>query len=177
MRWAFLFCVVLTAAACSDDDGGADTGSSGVTDDTAADDTANGGDAGDDTGSAVVTSTGIVRVGDDSYELDFSCLVPEAGDVLAVGIGRSPDGDRVEAFVQAFDAAPYVGLRVGAALYEAAFDGSLQLFHQEDEIRASAIRFVADLDLDTGDGDFVGLGSVDVVCESYDTEVPATGFE
>ena len=118
------------------------------------------------------TSSGVVTIGDRRHELDVTCVAPGAGEVLALGIGESDDGERVEAYVQAFVGEPYVGIEVGDTLYEAAFDGTLELFLQDDRIRASAIRFVTDLDLETGEGTFEGVGSVEIECLAYDEELP-----
>ncbi len=123
-----------------------------------------------------VTSTGTITIGDDVYELAITCIAPGAGEVLAVGVGESADGERVEAYVQAFLGEPYVGVTVGSTLLESNFDGSLDLYLQDDWIRASSIRFVTDLDLETGDGEFVGLGSIEIRCEAYDEDLPPTAF-
>lgn len=117
-------------------------------------------------------SSGVVIIGERRHELDVTCVAPGAGEVLALGIGESDDGERVEAYVQAFVGEPYVGIEVGDTLYEAAFDGTLELFLQDDRIRASAIRFVTDLDLETGAGTFEGVGSVEIECLAYDEELP-----
>lgn len=119
---------------------------------------------------------GTITVGDDIYDLAVSCIAPGAGEVLAVGIGESRSGDRVEAYVQAFVGEPYVGLEIGDTLIESSFDGSLDLYLQDDAIRASAIRFVTDLDLATGVSTFVGLGSVEIECVTYDEDLPPTAF-
>lgn len=123
-----------------------------------------------------VISSGTVTVGDDSYDLAVTCIAPGAGEVLAVGIGETADGEPVKAYVQAFVGSPYIGLEVGATLLESSFTGSLDLYLQDDQIRASAIRFVTDLDLATGEGEFVGVGTVDITCDAYDDELPDTSF-
>ncbi len=123
-----------------------------------------------------VISSGIVTVGDDSYDLDVTCIAPGAGEVLAVGIGETAEGDLVKAYVQAFLGSPYIGLEIGETLLESSFAGSLDLYLQNDQIRASAIRFVTDLDLATGEGRFVGVGTIDITCDAYDEELPDTSF-
>lgn len=128
--------------------------------------------------STVPPSTGTVTVGDDTYEIVVTCIAPGAGEVLAVGVGESDTGERVEAYVQAFLGEPYIGLEVGGVRIEPSFDGPLDLYLQDDAIRASAIRFVSDLDIETGDGTFVGLGAVDIRCASYgdEADLPPTAF-
>ena len=126
----------------------------------------------DVTSTIAPSSNGVITIGEHRLELDISCVAPGAGEVLALGIGENGDGERVEAYVQAFVGEPYVGVEVGDTLYEAAFDGTLELFLQDDRIRASAIRFVTDLDLGTGEGTFAGVGSVEIECVAYDEELP-----
>ena len=123
-----------------------------------------------------VISSGVVTVGDDSYDLAVTCIAPGAGELLAVGIGETPAGEQVKAYVQAFIGSPYIGLEVGDTLLESSFDGTLDLYLQDDQIRASAIRFVTDLDLDTGESRFVGVGTIDITCDAYDDELPDTSF-
>lgn len=165
----FLVVATIALAACSggDDAGGADeTTTTATSTSTSAELPA----------TTVVTSPGSVTIGDDTYVLDVTCIAPGVGEVLAVGIGEAADGTRVEAYVQAFLGEPYVGVEIGDTLLESAFDGSLDLYLQDDAIRASAIRFVTDLDLETGEATFVGLGSVEIECIEYDEELPPTAF-
>jgi len=122
-------------------------------------------------------SEGMVRIGDTVYELSVTCYAAGAGEVLAIGVGIAPDtGEPVEAYVQAYLGSPYVGLRVGSgtdALIESTLDGSLDLYLQDDRIRASAIRFVRGLDLETGAGEPAGVGQIEIECLHYEEELPA----
>lgn len=122
-------------------------------------------------------STGMIRVGDTVYDLIVRCYAAGAGEVLAIGVGTAPDtGEPVEAYVQAYLGSPYVGLRVGTgedALMESSLEGSLDLYLQDDRIRASAIRFVRGLDLATGAGEPVGVGQIEIECRHYEDELPA----
>ena len=119
----------------------------------------------------------MIRVGDTIYELSVTCYAAGAGEVLAIGVGTAPDtGEPVEAYVQAYLGSPYVGLRVGSgsdALIESTLDGSLDLYLQDDRIRASAIRFVRGLDLETGAGEPAGVGQIEIECIHYEDELPA----
>ena len=181
VRFCTLFALLITlvvglAAACStggdssSDDSAAEaqtpSSSSVPTDDDADDDA----DA-----DVVVLSTGTLTIADVTYELAVNCYAPGAGEVLAIGLGTDPDsGGLVEAYVQAFVGSPYVGVRVGdGPLIESTFEGPLDLYLQDDVIRASAIRFVRDLDLESGSGTSVGFGAVEILCEYYDEEIPA----
>lgn len=116
-------------------------------------------------------------MGDTVYDLTVTCYAPGAGEVLAIGVGTAPDtGEPVEAYVQAYLGAPYVGLRVGSgegSLIESSFDGSLDLYLQDDRIRASAIRFVRGLDLETGEGEPAGVGQIEIECRHYEDDLPA----
>lgn len=122
-------------------------------------------------------SEGFIRIGDTFYELTVTCYAAGAGEVLAIGVGTAPDtGEPVEAFVQAYLGSPYVGMRIGSgegSLIESSLDESLDLYLNDDSIRASAIRFVRGLDLETGAGEPVGVGQIEIDCRHYETEVPA----
>lgn len=122
-------------------------------------------------------SEGTVRIGDDVYELSFTCYAAGAGEVLAIGVGTKPDsGEQVEAYIQAFLGSPYVGLRIGSgegSLIESAFDRPLDLYLQDDQIRGSAIRFVRGLDLDSGSGEQVGIGQIEISCLHYEEDLPS----
>lgn len=122
-------------------------------------------------------STGMIRVGDTVYDLTVTCYAAGAGEVLAIGVGTAPGtGEVVEAYVQAYIGEPYVGLRVGTgedALIESTLEGSLDLYLQENRIRASAIRFVRGLDLATGAGEPAGVGQIEIECRHYEDESPA----
>jgi hypothetical protein len=123
------------------------------------------------------SSEGFIRIGDTVYELTVTCYATGAGEVLAIGVGTAPDtGEPVEAFVQAYLGSPYVGMRIGSGegeLIESSLDGSLDLYLRDDKIEASAIRFVRDLDLETGAGESVGVGQIEIACLHYETELPA----
>ena len=122
-------------------------------------------------------SEGMIRIRDTIYELTVTCYAAGAGEVLAIGVGTAPEtGEPVEAWVQAYLGSPYVGLRIGSgegSLIESSFDGSLDLYLHDDRIRASAIRFVRELDLETGLGEPAGVGQIEIDCVHYETELPA----
>ena len=124
-------------------------------------------------------SVGMIRISDTVYELTVTCYAAGAGEVLAIGVGTAPDtGEPVEAYVQAYLGSPYVGLRIGVgedSLIESSFDGSLDLYLQDDRIRASAIRFVRGLDLVTGAAEPAGVGQIEIECLHYETELPEQG--
>jgi len=121
-------------------------------------------------------SDGVIEVAGERFELRFACLAEQPGEVLAVGIGESDAGERVEAYVQAFAQEPYIGLLVGDRLLEAGLEQSLTVQVLDDTVTASDVAFVEDLDLDTGEGDAAGTGSVEVVCASFGGELPASVF-
>ena len=122
-------------------------------------------------------SEGTVEVGDTIYRLAVSCYAPGAGDLLVLGVGEDPDSDGfVEMYLQAFLGDPYIGLRLGdGTLLESSLDGPLDLYLQDDVIRASAIRFVEGLDLGTGEATEVGFGELEIFCSGYAKELPSAG--
>ena len=76
-------------------------------------------------------------------------------------------------YLQAFLGDPYVGLRLAdGTLIEPSLDSQLDLYLQDDVIRASAIRFVQDLDLETGSATEVGFGELEIHCYEYSNELP-----
>ncbi|MFQ5557351.1 MAG: hypothetical protein ACE5GB_07580 [Acidimicrobiales bacterium] len=116
-----------------------------------------------------------MRIGDVVYELDVVCYAPGAGEVLAIGAGLTAAGDQVEAYVQAYVGEPYVGVRIGdgpGSLVEASLGRSLDFYIQDDVIRVSAIRFVRGLDLESGEGESVGFGELEIRCNGYEADPP-----
>ena len=109
------------------------------------------------------------------YEFTVTCVEQGAGEVLVVGTGTDPiSGGEVELYLQAFLRDPYIALRhADGRLIEPALESMLDLYVQDDVIRASSIRFVSDLDLATGEAIEMGFGSVEVHCRSYDNELPS----
>lgn len=119
-------------------------------------------------------SFGRVRVGDTVYQFTVTCQEQGAGEVVVIGAGDDgASGELVELYLQAFIGDPYVGLRLAdGSRVEPSFESDLALYVQNDVIRASAIRFVKDLDLDTGEATEVGFGELEIHCNSYQNELP-----
>ena len=117
-------------------------------------------------------SEGTAEIGETRYEFAVTCHERGAGEVVVIGAGDDPaSGGLVELYLQAFLADPYVGLRLeDGTLIEPSLDSSLDLYVQDDVIRASAIRFVRDLNLDTGEAADVGFGEFEIHCYSYERE-------
>ena len=119
-------------------------------------------------------SEGTVEIGDTQYQFTVTCQELGAGDVRVEGTGEDPDsGGTVELYLLAFLVDPYVGLRLAdGTLFEPSLESSLDLYVQDDVIRASAIRFVRDLDLETGTATEVGFGELEIHCYEYSREPP-----
>lgn len=141
---------------------------------TSADETS---DRGED-GSTLAPSEATVQVDDVVYRFAVTCHALGAGDLLVLGVAEDPESERlVEMYLQAFIADPYIGLRVGdGKLIEAALDAPLDLYIQDDVIRASAVRFVHSLDLGTGESESAGLGELEVSCSEYSRGLPTAGL-
>lgn len=120
-------------------------------------------------------SEGTVEIGDTRYQFVVTCQELGAGDVVVTGTGEDPDtGGAVELYLQAFLSDPYIGLRLAdGTLFEPSLESPLDLYVQQDVIRASAIRFVRDLDLETGTATEVGFGEVEIHCYEYSREAPS----
>ncbi len=121
-------------------------------------------------------SVGTAEIGETRYEFAVTCHELGAGEVVVIGAGDDPaSGGLVELYLQAFLSDPYVGLRLAdGTLIEPSLDGPLDLYVQDDVIRASAIRFVRDLDLETGEATEVGFGEFEIHCYSYEREPPSS---
>ena len=117
---------------------------------------------------------GRVEIGETHYQFAVTCQELGAGEVVVVGAGDDPvSGEVVEMYLQAFLGDPYVGLRLAdGTLIEPSLDSQLDLYLQDDVIRASAIRFVQDLDLETGSATEVGFGELEIHCYEYSNELP-----
>ena len=120
-------------------------------------------------------SEGTAKVGDVQYEFAVTCHDRGAGDVVVLGAGDDPvSGGPVELYLEASFVDPYVGLRLAdGTLIEPSLDSPLDLYLQDDVIRASAIRFVQDLNLETGEATEVGFGEFEIHCYSYERELPS----
>ena len=119
-------------------------------------------------------SEGTVEIGETHYQFVVTCHELGAGEVVVVGAGDDPvSGGVVELYLQAFLGDPYVGLRLAdGTLIEPSLESPLDLYLQDDVIRASAIRFVQDLDLQTGSATEVGFGELEIHCYEYSNELP-----
>ncbi|MCY4664513.1 MAG: hypothetical protein OXC00_07610 [Acidimicrobiaceae bacterium] len=120
-------------------------------------------------------SEGTAEIGEIHYQFAVACHDRGAGDVVVIGAGDDPvSGGLVELYLEASFVDPYVGLRLAdGTLIEPSLDSPLDLYVQEDVIRASAIRFVKDLNLETGDATEVGFGEFEIHCYSYERESPS----
>jgi len=121
-----------------------------------------------------MATNGWVQVGDQSFDMKFTCYSPGPGDVAAIGVGRHPDsGQPIEALIQGFLGQPYVGLTIGGSVrYEASLDAPLEVFVHDGTISAGAIEWMRGLDLDSGVGERIGYGAVFVSCGEYVHDLP-----
>ena len=119
-------------------------------------------------------SEGRVEIGETHYQFAVTCHERGAGEVVVVGSGDDPaSGGPVELYLQASLADPYVGLRLAdGTLIEPSLESTLDLYLQDDVIRASAVRFVQDLDLETNSATEVGFGELEIHCYEYSNELP-----
>ena len=121
-----------------------------------------------------IVTNGWVQVGEQTFDLAFTCYAPGPGDVVAIGVGEHPESDQhMEALIQGFLGQPYVGVTVGGSVrYEATLDGPLEVFVHDGTISAGAIEWTRGLDLGSGLGERVGYGAVFVSCENYVHDLP-----
>lgn len=120
-------------------------------------------------------SEGTVKIGETQYEFAVTCYDRGAGEVVVIGVGDDPvSGGLVELYVEASLVAPYVGLTLADGTeIDPSLDSPLDFYVQDDVIRASAIRFVKDLNLETFEATEVGFGEFEIHCYSYEREQPS----
>ena len=120
-------------------------------------------------------SEGTAKIGEVEYEFTVTCQDRGAGDVVVLGVGADPvSGSLVELYLEASFVDPYIGLRLAdGTLIEPSLESPLDLYLQDDVIRASAIRFVRDLNLATGEATEVGFGDFEIHCDNYAREPPS----
>jgi len=113
-------------------------------------------------------SSATVVIADQTWEFAATCALPGEDEVIVWGTGEDPETGRpAELLLEASAAAPYVGISAGGRLLEAAIDGPLVLTIDAGTVTGDGIQFVADADIETGQGTPVGDGSVLVECLSY----------
>lgn len=121
-------------------------------------------------------SEGTVEIDGTLYRFAVTCDAPGAGEVIVVGVGDDPvSGGLVELYLEALIGDPYIGLLFSdGTRVEPSLASALELYPQDDVIRASAVRFVRNLDLETGESEGeVGFGEVEIHCNSYEDEPPS----
>lgn len=121
-------------------------------------------------------STAFVEVGGAAYDLDAQCYAAGAGEVVITALTSALVEPRVELYVQAFLAEPYVGISVTAdgetSVYEPSLAVPFEILEQDDVYRFDGVDLVIDLDLETGTGSPAGTGTVVVECAAYAEGLP-----
>ncbi len=118
-------------------------------------------------------SDATITVQGQAWTFKVNCYRPLEGEVLVIGSGNNPEGTPSEALVQVSAVDPYVGITSGDQIIEAALNDPLALTIEAGEIIGTDIAFVGDIDLTTGEGENLGLGSVAISCKSYIDAEPA----
>ena len=121
-------------------------------------------------------SAAFVEVAGAAYDLDATCHAPGVGEVVITAQTPGLVEPRIELYLQAFLAEPYVGISVTSAgettLYEPSLAAPLEIVQQDDVFRVDDVALVTDLDLETGAGTDAGPGTVVVECASYEDGLP-----
>jgi hypothetical protein len=118
-------------------------------------------------------SNGWVQIGNQKFEMAFTCYKTKLGEVAAIGYGEdSKTKESAEVLIQAFTGRPYVGLlKNGSTIFEASLNEPLDLSVNDFEITAGAISWQKNLDLETKYGEFVGFGSLFVNCKQFENDL------
>ncbi len=110
-----------------------------------------------------------------TYEVSVTCYRPNPDVVLVTGGGFDPESEEVvKVYIDVDDDSPYVGIYLnnGETVIEASLSEPLDVFMQDGVIRAAAIRFVRDLDLETGLSTPAGFGEVEIICRGFEETLP-----
>ena len=121
----------------------------------------------------IKVSNGWVQIGNQKFEMAFTCYKTKLGEVAAIGRGEdSKTKESAEVLIQAFTGKPYVGLlKNGSTIFEASLNEPLDLSVNDFEITAGAISWQKNLDLETKYGEFVGFGSLFVNCKQFENDL------
>ncbi len=126
-------------------------------------------------------SSAVIEIGPAVYELDAVCVAGGASEVDVAVNGLDVNGKPVIGLVRAFEAEPYIGLRVGdddeAVLFEPRLGGVLAFELVDGVLEFPEVDFVSELELATGSFVPAGLGSVTVECRSFERELPEVVFD
>lgn len=121
-------------------------------------------------------SSAFVEVDGRAYDLDATCHAPGVGEVVVTAQTPGLIEPRVELYLQAFLAEPYVGISVTAdgrqVDYEPSLASPLEIVQHDDVFRIDDVALVTDLDLETGVGTAAGVGTVVIECASYEDGLP-----
>ena len=116
---------------------------------------------------------GWVQIGNQKFEMAFTCYETKLGETTAIGNGEDPKTrESAEALVQVFTGKPYVGLlKNGSTMFEASLNEPLDLSINGFEITAGAISWQKNLDLETTYGEFAGFGSLFIDCKQFESDL------
>lgn len=122
-------------------------------------------------------SAAFVEIGGAAFDLEAECHAAGVGEVVITALATGGDGPRVELYLQAFLAEPYVAVAVTEpasepVVYEPSLATPFEIVQQGDVYRVDDVEFVTDLDLTTGVGTEAGPGTIVVECGSYATGLP-----
>lgn len=121
-------------------------------------------------------STAVILIGPARYDLRAVCAAGGAGEVEVSLAGEDVNGKKVVGYIRAFLGEPYVSLLVGegdeAVLFEPRLEGILPFELTDRGVQFPEVDFVSELDLETGEFQPAGIGSVEVDCRSYVRELP-----
>jgi len=121
----------------------------------------------------IKVSNGWVQIGNQKFEMTFTCYKTKLGETAAMGYGQDlKTNESAEVLIQAFTGKPYVGLlKNGSTIFEASLSEPLDLSVNDFEITAGAISWEKNLDLETKYGEFAGFGSLFVDCKQFENDL------
>lgn len=122
------------------------------------------------------TSAAYVEIAGDAYDLDAECHAAGVGEIVITALTPGLVEPRIELYMQAFLAEPYIGISVTtdgeSVLHEPDLTIPFEIVQQGDVFRVDGLALVTDLDLTTGNATAAGTGTVVVECAAYADGLP-----
>ena len=121
-------------------------------------------------------SAAFVEIAGAAYDLDAECHAAGVGEIVITALTPGLIEPRIELYMQAFLAEPYVGISVTAdgesVLHEPDLTIPFEIVQQGDVFRVDDVALVTDLDLSTGEATAAGTGTIVVECATYSDGLP-----
>ena len=114
-------------------------------------------------------SQGTVAIDGSTYSFDVTCRSTSPSEIVVAGTGNHPDNRGTVELYAEVGVDPYIGIRLeDGTLIEPDLSSPIVFHVSGDTITSDDILFVRDLDLQTGRGILIGIGTVAIECLTYE---------